>query len=102
MKPTSDTETVASVENAETLMVPVTVHPVLAYNVVNSRSVRQCCYKNLESRSSARSQVARMDIITQLDEALGAIAKHDIPAGRFLRRSDLLNGPLVNRYLPRI
>ncbi len=47
----------------------------------------------LKFEALPRSQVSDLDIITKLDEALGAVARHDIPAGRFLRRSDLLNGP---------
>jgi hypothetical protein len=93
MKPTSDTQTIASVEDTDTIMVPVTVHPVLAYNVVTREAFVSAATRTLKVESMSRSQVARMDIITALDEALGAVAKHDIPAGRFLRRSDLLNGP---------
>lgn len=93
MKPTTELEPIASVEDSATIMVPVTVHPVLAYNVVTREAFVSAATRTLKVESMSRSQVARMDIITSLDEALGAIAKHDIPAGRFLRRSDLLDGP---------
>jgi len=94
MKPASETQSVASVEDSDTIMVPVTVHPVLAYNVVTREAFVSTATRTLKVESMSRSQVAKMDVITALDEALGAVAKHDIPAGRFLRRSDLLNGPL--------
>ena len=93
MKPVSETQSVESAEDSETIMVPVTVHPVLAYNVVTREAFVSAATRTLKVESMSRSQVAKMDIITALDEALGAVAKHDIPAGRFLRRSDLLNGP---------
>ena len=93
MKPGSETQSVALVEDSDTIMVPVTVHPVLAYNVVTREAFVSTATRTLKVESMSRSQVAKMDIITALDEALGAVAKHDIPAGRFLRRSDLLNGP---------
>lgn len=93
MKPTGDAQTVASVEDTDTIMVPVTVQAVLAYNVVTREAFVSAATRTLKVESMSRSLVAKMEIITALDEALGAIAKHDIPAGRFLRRSDLLNGP---------
>jgi len=95
MKPASETQAAASVEDSDTIMVPVTVHPVLAYNVVTREAFVSPATRTLKVESMSRSQVAKMDVITALDEALGAVAKHDIPAGRFLRRSDLLNGPPV-------
>ncbi|MBM3966349.1 MAG: hypothetical protein FJ308_14985 [Planctomycetes bacterium] len=93
MKPTTDTQTIASVEDTDTIKVPVTVHPVLAYNVVTREAFVSAATRTLKVESMSRTQVAKMDIITSVDEALGAIAKHDIPAGRYLRRSDLLKGP---------
>jgi hypothetical protein len=39
-----------------------------------------------------QQEIDRQGIITSLDEAFGAVARHDIPAGRFLRRTDLLLG----------
>jgi len=93
MKPASETQIVALVEDSDTVMVPVTVHPVLAYNVVTREAFVSTATRTLKVEAMSRSQVAKMDVISALDEALGAVAKHDIPAGRFLRRSDLLNGP---------
>ncbi len=93
MKPGSESQSVASVEDSDTIMVPVTVHPVLAYNVVTREAFVSAATRTLKVESMSRSQAAKMDVITVLDEALGAVAKHDIPVGRFLRRNDLLNGP---------
>jgi hypothetical protein len=93
MKPGSETQAAVTAEDSDTIMVPVTVHPVHAYNVVTREDFVSAATRTLKVESMSRSQVAKMDIITALDEALGAVAKHDIPAGRFLRRSDLLNGP---------
>jgi hypothetical protein len=45
----------------------------------------------------SRQEIDRLDIITSLDEALGAVTRHDIPAGRYLRRADLMSGTLPER-----
>jgi hypothetical protein len=93
MKPIDDSGEAALPIDSETVAVPVTVRPVLAYNVVTRDAFVSPATRTLKMDSMPRAQVDRMDIITALDEALGAIAKHDIPAGHFLRRSDLLSGP---------
>lgn len=93
MKPSTASATEPVVADRDTLMVPVTVHPVLAYNVVTREAFVSAATRTLKYEPLPREQVAKLDIITALDEALGAVAKHDIPAGRFLRRSDLLSGP---------
>lgn len=94
MKPVGDPTTDATAtDNAETVMVPVTVHPVLAYNVVTREAFVSTATRALKFEALPRSQVTEMDIITSLNEVLGAVARHDIPAGRFLKRGDLLNGP---------
>jgi hypothetical protein len=92
MKPTTESDT-SVLADSETISVPVTVRPVLAYNVVTRDAFVSPATRALKMDTIPRSQVERMDIITALDEALGAIAKHDIPAGHYLRRSDLLSGP---------
>lgn len=96
MQPSGEKDQLTSVEDPETVMVPVTVRPVLAYNVVTREAFVSSATRTVKVESLPRKQVANMDIITSLDEALGAIARHDIPSGRFLRRSDLLNGPPSN------
>jgi len=93
MKPATETDNSVLLTNTETILVPVTVRPVLAYNVVTREAFVSPATRTLKMDSMSRSQVDRMDIITSLDEALGAIAKHDIPSGHYLRRSDLLKGP---------
>ncbi len=93
MKPAGDEVQAVQVTDSEMVSVPVTVRPVLAYNVVTREAFVSPATRTLKMDLMPRSQVARMDVITALDEALGAIAKHDIPAGHFLRRSDLLSGP---------
>lgn len=101
MKPASETENAVLLTNTETILVPVTVRPVLAYSVVTREAFVSPATRTLKMDSMSRSLVDRMDIITSLDEALGAIAKHDIPAGHYLRRGDLLSGPPSREEAPR-
>lgn len=93
MKPAGETQVVETTEDSDMVMVPVTANPVQAYGVVTREAFISAATRTLKVEPMLRSQVAKLDVITALDEALGAIARHDIPAGRFLRRNDLLSGP---------
>jgi hypothetical protein len=93
MRPAGETQASSSRADDETRMVPVTVHPVLAYHVVTRDTFVSHATRSLKTEPMARRDIEKQGIITRIDDALGAIAKHDIPAGRYLQRSDLLNGP---------
>ncbi len=93
MKPDDASIPVAAVPPADEVLVPVTVRAILAYDVVARDAFVSPATRALKTERLSRQQVDRQDIITSLDEALGAITRHDIPSGRFLRRSDLLSGP---------
>jgi hypothetical protein len=86
-------EPVALVSQPDMVSVPVTVRTIYAYDVVSREAFISPATRTLKTESVSRQQVDRMGIITSLDEMLGSIARHDIPSGRFLRRSDLLAGP---------
>ena len=71
-------------------MAPVTVRAILAYEVVTRDSFVNPATRRVRMEPVSSRQLAEMDVATSLDELLGSIAKHDIPAGSFLRRCDLL------------
>ncbi len=100
MKPTDEVGNPVPIADSDTISVPVTVRPVLAYNVVTRDAFVSPATRTLKMDAMPRTQVDRMDTTTALDEALGAIAKHDIPVGRYLRRSDLLSGPPGREMAP--
>lgn len=93
MKPVEGEGAFEVVENADMVTVPVTVRPILAYQVASREAFVSPATRTIKTESISRRQAERLDVITSLDEVLGAITKQDIPAGRFLRRSDLLSGP---------
>lgn len=86
-------EPVALVSQPDMVSVPVTVRTIYAYDVVSREAFISPATRTLKTETVSRQQVDRMGIITSLDEMLGSIARHDLPSGRFLRRSDLLAGP---------
>lgn len=86
-------EPVALVSQPDMVSVPVTVRTIYAYDVVSREAFISPATRTLKTETVSRQQVDRMGLITSLDEMLGSIARHDISAGRFLRRSDLLAGP---------
>ncbi|TVS08472.1 MAG: hypothetical protein EA424_28530 [Planctomycetaceae bacterium] len=77
--------------------VPVTVRPIFAYEVVTREAFINPGTRRIRMQPVSRQDIDRLEIITSLDEALGAVTRHDIPAGHYLRRSDLLSGTLPER-----
>lgn len=82
---------------ADELPVPVTVRAILAYDVVSREAFVSPATRRMRMEPMSRQEIDRQGIITSLDQALGAVARHDIPAGRFLRKSDLLSGSVKPR-----
>jgi hypothetical protein len=72
---------------------PVTVRAILAYDVVSRDAFVSPATRRIRLEPVSQREIERLGIVTSLDEALGAVARRDIPAGSFLRRSDLLAGP---------
>ena len=93
MKPENQDEESLTTSRVDEVRVPVTVRPILAYAVVSRDAFVSPATRALRTESISKQQADRMDVIVSLDEALGAIVRQDIPAGRYLRRSDLLSGP---------
>ncbi|MCA9225376.1 MAG: SAF domain-containing protein, partial [Planctomycetales bacterium] len=83
--------------DAKQSQVPVTVRAILAYDVVSREAFVSPATRRMRMESLSQQEIDRQGIITSLDEALGAVARHDIPAGRFLRKSDLLSGSVRPR-----
>ena len=75
---------------ADVLMAPVTVRAILAYEVVTRDSFVNPATRRVRMEPVSAEQLADQEIATSLDDLLGTVAKHDIPAGSFLRHSDLL------------
>ena len=93
----SGSEVPVAASHPEDVTVPVTVRPILAYEVVSREAFVNPATRRVRMEPVRRQEIDRLDIITSLDEALGAVARYDIPAGRYLRRADLLSGTLPER-----
>ncbi|MGE3775869.1 MAG: SAF domain-containing protein, partial [Pirellulaceae bacterium] len=98
MQPTDTTEVVSTgAATVDEKPVPVTVRAILAYEVVSREAFVSPATRRTRMEPVSQQEIDRQGIITSLDEALGAIARHDIPAGRFLRKSDLLSKSIKPR-----
>ncbi len=95
MKPPASTEPTLVTGNPDEVSVPVTVRPILAYQVVSRDAFVSPATRTLKMQTISRQLADRLGVITSVQEALGAITRQDIPAGRYLRHSDLLKGPPV-------
>lgn len=93
MQPGADTPVVATVQS-DMVRVPVTVRAILAYDVVSRDAFVSPATRVIRMEDVSRQQVDRLGIVTSLDEALGSVARHDIPSGSFVRQSDLLSSAL--------
>ncbi|MEZ6110802.1 MAG: hypothetical protein R3C99_07300 [Pirellulaceae bacterium] len=76
------------------LMAPVTVRPILAYDVVTREAFVSPATRRVRMEPISRQQADRLGIVVSIDDTLGAVVRHDIPAGSFIRSQDLLNGSL--------
>ena len=90
-------ETEALDDVADQRRVPVTVRAIAAYDVVSRGAFVSPATRRLRMELVSQQEIDRQGIITSLEEALGAVARHDIPAGRFLRKSDLLSESIKPR-----
>lgn len=97
MKPSDDGESLKMVSSPNEVRVPVTVRPILAYQVVTRDAFVSRATRTIQMETISRQQADRLGVVVELDEALGAIVRHDVAAGRYLRRGDLLKGPLDER-----
>ncbi|GIW98526.1 MAG: hypothetical protein KatS3mg111_1859 [Pirellulaceae bacterium] len=93
MQPTTAEPTAAESVPSE-LTAPVTVRPILAYEVVTREAFVNPATRRIRMEPISRQQAERLGIVRSLQDALGAVARHDIPAGSFIRYADLLNGSL--------
>ena len=93
MKPVNPAEPTELVSRADEVEVPVTVRPIFAYQVVTRDAFVSQATRKLKTESIPRQQADRLGVITALGDALGAITRHDVPAGRYLRRADLMREP---------
>lgn len=93
MQPGTDAAATPVPVQAE-LMAPVTVRPILAYDVVTREAFVSPATRRVRMEPISRQQADRLGIVLSIDDTLGAVARHDIPAGSFIRSQDLLSGSL--------
>jgi hypothetical protein len=84
-------------QDANEKLVPVTVRPILAYDVVGREAFVSPAKRQLRMETVSQQEIDRLGIITTLGEAVGSVARRDIPAGYFLKKSDLLSGAIKPR-----
>lgn len=72
------------------LMAPVTVRAVLAYDVMTRDVFVSPATRQLRLEPVSQQDVDTHGLVTSIEEALGGVARHDIPAGSFIRKQDLL------------
>lgn len=97
MQGNQETATAQTDLPTDVLMAPVTVRAILAYEVVTRDSFVNPATRRVRMEPVSPEQLAEQGIATSLDDLLGAVARHDIPAGSFLRRSDLLKSQKQNQ-----
>ncbi|QDV45842.1 hypothetical protein Enr13x_57450 [Stieleria neptunia] len=97
MQPVQEDETALVNRSIDEVRVPVTVRPILAYQVVSRDAFVSSATRSIKTATISRREADRMDVIRSVTEALGALTRQDIPAGRYLRQSDLLKGPPAER-----
>ena len=103
MKPPLEGEADTVVETGNEVRVPVTVRPILAYNVVSRDAFVSRATRSIRTEMMSREEADRIGAILSLNDALGAIVRQDVPAGRYLRHADLLSGsPTEKKTTPRI
>jgi hypothetical protein len=87
LQPTAEAPAVAAGNGP---VAPVTVRHILAYDVVVRDAFVNPATRRLRLEPISQQEIDRLGIVTSVEEALGAVARRDIPAGSYLRRSDLL------------
>lgn len=78
------------------LLIPVTVRPIPAYAVVTREAFVSPATRRIRMEPVSKRQVDQLQVTVRLEDMLGAIARHDIPAGSFVRQSDLLQAHKPN------
>ncbi|MEZ6129765.1 MAG: hypothetical protein R3C59_13865 [Planctomycetaceae bacterium] len=78
------------------LLIPVTVRPIPAYAVVTREAFVNPATRRIRMEPVSKRQVDQLQVTVRLEDMLGAIARHDIPAGSFVRQSDLLQAHKPN------
>jgi hypothetical protein len=74
----------------KSLTAPVTVRMIAAYEVVTRDAFVNPATRQIRMETISADEAARLGIETRLDRIINTVARHDIPAGSFLRNTDLL------------
>lgn len=71
-------------------MAPVTMRPIAAYQVITREAFVNPATRRIRQEPISDQQVATLGVQTRIEDMLGSVARHDIPAGSFVRQGDLL------------
>ena len=97
MRPEDETNAPPPSQTVNEQLVPVTVRTILAYDVVGREAFVSPATRRLRMEPVSQQEIDRLGIITTLSDAVGSVTRRDIPAGHFLKRSDLLSGAIMPR-----
>ena len=87
---TDDQKNAAAEETAAQLMAPVTVRSIPAYAVITREAFVSPATRRIKMQPVSQRQVDELGLTLNVEGMLGAVARHDIPAGSFVRQNDLL------------
>ena len=72
------------------LMAPVTMRAIPAYQVITRADFVNPATRTIRREPISDEQVATFGVQIRIEDMLGSVARHDIPAGSFVRQNDLL------------
>lgn len=77
-------------EHDHQLMAPVTVRTIPAYAVITREAFVSPATRTIRMKPVTERQIEEFRLSTRLEDMLGSIARHDIPAGSFVGKNDLM------------
>lgn len=89
MQPVTDQQQSADTASNQ-LMAPVTVRSIPAYEVITREAFISPATRTIRMEPVSQRQVDNLGLTLHLEEMLGSVARHDIPAGSFVRQNDIL------------
>ena len=97
MQPETKEAAQQRMEEKNQLTAPVTVRSIPAYEVITREAFISPATRKIRMEPVTEQQVQQFQLATRLQDMLGSIARHDIPAGSFVGRSDLLESQRQQR-----
>lgn len=90
MRIPTESESPQVLAESNQLMAPVTMRAIPAYAVITREAFINPATRTIRQEPINDQDVVMLGVQTRLEEMLGAVARHDIPAGSFIRKGDLL------------